>query len=119
MSNAVVGMFGKVVFAGAEVLEIENWEVTPKADAPETSTMSSGGNREYKIGMKGWSGSFATIAPVNLVGSVGVGSFQVGTAASPVYSGTVLITQNAIAATYDGIVKYSHTFQGSGPFGVA
>lgn len=121
-SNAVVGMSGKVIFSGAEVVEVTDWGVEPVADTPETSSMSSGGNREYKIGMKGWTGNFNTNNFINLNASVAVGSFYVGSAAAsynPVYSGTVLIKSAPVAATYDGIVKYSHTFQGSGPLTVS
>jgi hypothetical protein len=116
MSNAVVGMLGKVMF-GTEVTEIGAWSIERGADAIDSTSMSSGGKKEFKVGLTSWNGSFETINYVNLHGSVGVGSFYTGTAASsttPVFAGTVIITNAGVAAPHDNLVRYAHTFQGSG-----
>ena len=118
MSSAVTGTIGKVIVAGSEVVEIRNWTIDRNMDSPETSSMTSAGNREYKGGMKGWSGSFETVKYVNLHGTEAVGSFQVGATASastPIFAGTVLITNAPVNVPFEDTVAYAHTFQGSGP----
>jgi len=121
MSSAVTGKEGRVKFpTTTEVTEIRNWQIDRPMDTPETSSMSSNSNREYKSGMKGWTGSFETIKFVDLAGSEAVGTFSVGsaaaaTASTPRFSGTVLITNAPIEVPYDDTVSYKHTFQGSGP----
>jgi predicted secreted protein len=122
MSDAVVGLRGKVTFSGTEITEIQKWSITPTGKEINTSSMSSGGNYEYKMGMKGWSGSFDTIKYLNLHGSTAIGSFFVGSVAStnePVYHGTVLITSIPITTDYDDKVVWSHSFQGSGALTIA
>jgi len=124
MSEAVTGKDGKLLIAGSgEILEIRNWNIDRNLDTPETSSMSSVENwREFKAGMKGWSGSFETIKFTDLVATEAVGSFYVGDSASgsePIFSGTVLITNAPVAVPYDDTVAYAHTFQGSGPCTVA
>jgi len=123
MSDAVTGIIGKVGIVGSgEILEIRNWTMDRNLDVPETSSMSSGGNREYKAGMKGWAGSFETIKFVDLHGTEAVGTFQVGASASastPVFTGTILITNAPVNVPFDDTVAYAHTFQGSGPVAVA
>jgi len=121
MSNAVVGKSGKVIFSNSEVVAIKNWKIDRNTDAVETSSMSSGGNRSYKGGMKDWGGSFETNEFVDLAGQTAVGSFSVGTAAAtstPIFSGTVIITNAPVDAAFDGVVAYAHTFKGSGPCAV-
>lgn len=123
MSDAVTGKTGKVLIEGTgEILEIRNWTMDRNLDTPETSSMSSNGWREFKAGMKGWSGSFETIKFVDLHGTEAVGSFYVGAAASgsePIFSGTVNITNAPANVPFDDTVAYAHTFQGSGPLTVA
>ena len=116
MSSAVVGMSGKILI-GTEVTEIRNWSIDRNADAVDSTSMSSSGKREFKVGVTSWSGSFETINYVSLHGSAAIGSFYTGTAASsttPVYAGTVIITNAGVATSFDGLVVYAHTFQGSG-----
>ena len=118
MSDAVSGQNGKILFTGGTIIEIRNWNIARPADALDTTSMSSGGWKENKIGLKGWSGDFEVIKYVDLHGSQALGSFYVGTAAgttTPVFAGTISITDAGIATPYDNIVAYRHTFQGSGP----
>jgi len=116
MSNAVTGKSGKVTI-GSEVVAIRNWTIDRNMDVPETSSMSSNGHREFKAGMKGWSGSFETVTYVDLHGTESLGTFYVGsaaTASTPTFTGTVLVTNAPINVPYDDAVAYAHTFQGSG-----
>jgi predicted secreted protein len=109
-------MFGKILI-GSEVTEIRNWNIDRGADAIDATSMSSGGKKEFKVGLTSWNGSFETINYVNLHGSVAIGSFYTGTAAStttPVFAGTVIITNAGVATPHDNMVAYAHTFQGSG-----
>jgi len=119
MSNAAIGKVGKILLTGATVVEIRNWSIDRDVDQIDTSSMSSGGNREFKPGMAKWSGSFETIAYVDLVTIQNViGSFFVGSAAStltPCYAGTVNISKAPVEVPYDKEVAYKHAFVGSGP----
>jgi predicted secreted protein len=118
-SNAVICKSGTLTFSGSAVVEVRNIRITKKSETIDTSSMSSGGNRERKFGMNDWSGSFEVLAYNNsLQGSAAVGSFCSGTAASsytPMFSGTVLI--GAIDATmqYDKELVLAYSFEGSGP----
>jgi predicted secreted protein len=116
-STAVTGKNGKVII-GAEVAEIRNWKIARPQDTHDTSSMSSGGNREKKHGMKDWNGTFETIKYVDLSGTSVVASFYVGasaTASTPIYSGTILISDAPVNVPYDDVVNYEHAFEGSGP----
>ena len=111
-------MNGVVIMPSGQVLEIRNWSISRPQDIHDTSSSSSGGNRQKKHGMKDWSGSFETIKYIDLSGVAGVGSFKVGataTASTPIYAGTVYIGDPGVACPYDDLVTYSHTFEGSGP----
>lgn len=119
-SQGVTGKSGKVEI-GAEVVDIRNWDIAQPVDAVETTSMSSGGNGEFAVGISRWSGSFETLDWVDLSGTQTVGSFYTGaaaTASTPVFAGTVIVTDAGIAVPYDGVVAYRHTFQGSGPLAV-
>ena len=116
MSNAVSGQSGSVNVGGT-VVEVVKWDITPTTDHLNATSMSSGGWKEGKLGLKGWSGNFETRVWTNFFGSSGVGSFYVGTAASsttPVFSGTVLFQNNAVAVPHDNLTTYNYTFTGSG-----
>jgi hypothetical protein len=118
MSEAVPGKYGKVVIVGTgEVLEIESWDIARPQDVLDASSMSSNGHREKKFGMDDWNGSFTTKKAVDLRGIVAVGSFFTGSAATsstPAYSGTILISDAGINTPFEELVKWNHTFEGSG-----
>jgi len=120
MSDAVTGKSGKVKFpTSTEVTEIRNWTLNRPMETPDATSMSSGGNREKKAGIRDWSGTFETIKFVDLAGQEAVGTLMVdgsgATASTPQFSGTMLISDAPVEVPYDDIVAYKHTFEGSGP----
>ena len=122
MSDAVTGKDGKVLIVGTgEIVEIRNWTLNRPMETPDATSMSSGGVREKKPGIKDGSGSFETINFQDLQGLEAVGSLQVGaaaTASTPIFAGTILITDAPVETPYDDIVSYKHTFECSGPITV-
>lgn len=117
MSQAVTGQNGTVTF-GSKVAEVKGFSVNTDCNTPDITSTDSNGWAEFLAGIKSWSGSFEALTCVNLVGSTGVGSFAVGTAASastPIFSGTVIVKGPSVALAVEGEVRYSYNFQGSGP----
>jgi hypothetical protein len=118
-NNAIFGGFAIVKFSGGTLVECTKWDAAPTAKTLDATTFDSGGWEEVKMGLRGWSGSFETrnLSQVNYLGTIAVGSFYTGTAASsltPVYSGTVMVSDSPISVSYDALITLKHTFKGCG-----
>lgn len=117
MSDAVAGYSGQVKFGGNVVAEVRNWTLSRATKALDATSMSSNGWREKKAGIREFSGSFEMLKYLDIAGSSAVGSFYTGTAAgstTPVFSGTILITDEPTECPFDDLVVYKVTFEGSG-----
>lgn len=117
MSDSVAGYSGKVVFNENVVAEVRNWTVNRPTKALDATSMSSGGWREKKAGVREFSGNFEILKYLDIAGSVAVGSFFTGTAAgsnTPAFSGTILITDEPAECPFDDLVVYKVNFEGSG-----
>lgn len=112
---AVCGKAG-VVNIGAAILEVTQWRMDRNTDALDATSMDSGGNREYVVGLFGWTGTFTTLKFANKTGSQAAATFQVGAAANaanPKYAGAIIITNEPVECTVAGVVQYAYTFTGT------
>lgn len=117
MSQAVSGKSGSVEFS-SKLAEVKGFTLNADCNTPDVTSTDSNGWAEFVAGVKSWSGSFDTLVCVDLVGSVGVGSFKVGTAASastPIFTGTIIVKGPSATLAVEGEVRYSYNFQGTGP----
>jgi predicted secreted protein len=106
---------------GTTLGEIKTWSINPDVNTPDVTSMDSNSWAQKLSGIKSWNGSFESFACANLFGSVGIGSFYVGTAptaSTPVYAGTVIIKGPAVAVDVAGEVRYTYAFEGTGPIAI-
>lgn len=120
MSSAVTGCNGTVTF-GSKVAELKGFTINVDVNTPDVTSTDSNCWAEFLAGIKSWSGSFEALTCVDLIGSVGIGSFAVGTAASastPIFTGTVIVKGPSATLAVENEVRYSYNFQGSGPLAI-
>lgn len=116
MTNAVHGKSG-VVSIGGTISEVTQWSMSRVTDASEATSFTSAGNREYVAGLFGWTGSFTTLVFANKTGLQSAATFQVGATAAanaPVFTGSIIITDEPVAVDVNGVVQYAYTFTGTG-----
>jgi len=116
VTSAVTGKAGSIS-VGATTAEVFAWTMDRNTEAVEATSMDSGGNREYIVGLFGWSGTYSTLRFANRTGSQAAATFQVGASvgtATPTFKGGVIITNEPISCPVDGRVEYAYTFTGTG-----
>jgi len=115
-TSAVTGK-AAVITIGTAVAEANAFSVDRNTDAVEATSFDSAGNREYVAGLFGWSGSFTTLRLINKTGAQAAATFAAGATAgtsNPTIAGAIIITNEPIALTVDGITSYGYTFTGTG-----
>ncbi len=117
------GSEGTVKSGANAIAEIRSYTITETADVLEDTSMGDS-SRTYLSSLKTFSGSIdcfwdetdtngqLTLDPGS---SVTINVFPEGSGSGDTfYTGTVLITERSITASFDGMVEASFSFQGTG-----
>jgi hypothetical protein len=117
------GSEGTVKSGANAIAEIRSYTITETADVLEDTTMGDS-SRTYLSSLKTFTGSIdcfwdetdtqgqLTLDPGS---SVTINIYPEGsTSGDTYYTGTVLITEKSITASFDGMVEASFSFQGTG-----
>jgi len=107
MSTAAIAGFGGQV-TGTGATEVKEWTITLTNDAPEATSFSATGWKEFIPCLQSGSGSFKSNDP----GTVGVhnsASFRAG-ASGLTISGKIIITKVSDSTPVDNIVTFSNDF---------
>jgi hypothetical protein len=117
------GSEGTVKSGANAIAEIRSYTITETADVLEDTTMGDT-SRTYLSSLKTFTGSIdcfwdetdtngqLTLDPGS---SVTINIYPEGsTSGDTYYTGTVLITEKSITASFDGMVEASFSFQGTG-----
>ena len=117
------GSEGTVKSGANAIAEIRSYTITETADVLEDTTMGDA-SRTYLASLKTFTGSIEcywdetdTNGQLTLdVGStVTINIYPEGsTSGDTYYTGSVIITEKSITASFDGMVEASFTFQGTG-----
>lgn len=100
----------------AIIAGIKSWSLDYVSDALETTDFADLGVRAYKAGASSWSGSFEGVkdaAPTD-IGSLTVLELRESTDTTQKWTGAALITGIHPTVSFDGVVTYTHDFQGTG-----
>ncbi len=125
------GSNGKVMMkSGADTLTavaaVRSWTATFTRDTVEDTSMNNSGYRTHKKGLQSWSGSMeivyddSTQAAVQTAmdpdtdAAVMVEFYPDESVVGTLFSGTVIVTEFAVTASYDGLVTASVSFTGTG-----
>ena len=117
------GSEGTVKVGANAVAEIRSYTITETADTLEDTTMGDAA-RTYLASLKSFSGSMdvfwdetdttgqVALAPGD---SVTINIYPEGsTSGDTYYTGSVIVTEKSITASFDGMVEASISFQGTG-----
>lgn len=117
------GSEGTVKVGANAVAEIRSYTITETADTLEDTTMGDSA-RTYLASLKSFSGSMdvfwdetdtngqVALAPGD---SVTINIYPEGsTSGDTYYTGSVIVTEKSITASFDGMVEASISFQGTG-----
>lgn len=117
------GSEGTVKSGANAIAEIRSYTITETADVLEDTTMGDS-SRTYLASLKTFTGSIdcfwdetdtngqLTLDPGS---SVTINIYPEGSSSGDTYyTGTVLITEKSITASFDGMVEASFSFQGTG-----
>jgi hypothetical protein len=117
------GSEGTVKSGANAIAEIRSYTITETADVLEDTTMGDS-SRTYLASLKTFTGSIEcfwdetdtngqlTLDPGS---SVTINIYPEGsTSGDTYYTGTVLITEKNVSASFDGMVEASFSFQGTG-----
>lgn len=117
------GSEGTVKVGANAVAEIRSYTITETADTLEDTTMGDAA-RTYLSSLKSFSGSMDvfwdetdTTGQVALApgASVTINIYPEGsTSGDTYYTGSVIVTEKSITASFDGMVEASISFQGTG-----
>jgi predicted secreted protein len=117
------GSEGTVKSGANTIAEIRSYTITETADTLEDTTMGDA-SRSYLASLKTFTGSiecFWDETDAQGQGSLDVGSsvtinvYPEGSQTGDVYyTGTVIVTEKTITASFDGMVEASFSFQGTG-----
>jgi len=117
------GSEGTVKVGANAVAEIRSYTITETADTLEDTTMGDAA-RTYLASLKSFSGSMDvfwdetdTTGQVALApgSSVTINIYPEGsTSGDTYYTGSVIVTEKSITASFDGMVEASISFQGTG-----
>jgi len=117
--TSISGKGGFVKYSGGtEITGIKSWTIDAVVDAIETTDFADAGVRAYIAGCSGWSGSFEGYkegaTPDILSGTVYSADFGESDTTGQHWTGDILITGSSANVSFDGVVAYSYTFQGTG-----
>lgn len=117
------GSEGTVKSGANAIAEIRSYTITETADTLEDTSMGDT-SRTYLASLKTFSGSIdcfwdetdtngqITLAPGS---SVTINIYPEGsTTGDTYYTGSVIVTEKSVTASYDGMVEASFSFQGTG-----
>ena len=117
------GSEGTVKSGANAIAEIRSYTITETADTLEDTTMGDA-SRTYLASLKTFSGSIdcfwdetdtngqLTLSPGS---TVTINIYPEGsTSGDTYYTGSVIVTEKSITASYDGMVEASFSFQGTG-----
>ena len=117
------GSEGTVKSGANAIAEIRSYTITETADTLEDTTMGDT-SRTYLASLKTFTGSIdcfwdetdtngqLTLSPGS---SVTINIYPEGsTSGDTYYTGSVIVTEKSVTASYDGMVEASFSFQGTG-----
>ena len=117
------GSEGTVKSGANAIAEIRSYTITETADVLEDTTMGDS-SRTYLASLKTFSGSIECFwdetdtngqLTLDPGASVTINIYPEGsTSGDTYYTGTVLITEKNVSASFDGMVEASFSFQGTG-----
>lgn len=117
------GSEGTVKVSSNAVAEIRSYTITETADVLEDTTMGDS-SRTYLSSLKTFTGSIDCFwdetdtngqLALDPGSSVTINIYPEGsTSGDTYYTGTVLITEKTVTASFDGMVEASFSFQGTG-----
>ena len=117
------GSEGTVKSGANAIAEIRSYTITETADTLEDTTMGDS-SRTYLASLKTFSGSIECFwdetdtngqLTLDPGASVTINIYPEGsTSGDTYYTGTVLITEKNVSASFDGMVEASFSFQGTG-----
>jgi len=117
----LAGKSGDVTVGGSSVGDVKSWSLDYAVDALEVTDMDDDGVRAYIPGCSGWSGSFECNkdgAP-EAIGSEIALVLKESDTANQQFNGQAIITGLSVSTSFDGVVTYNYTFQGTGALTVA
>jgi len=109
----------------AAVAQVRSWNISHSRDTVEDTSMGDS-FRTHKKGLESWSGSMEIIfddsvsSEVNSAlnpstdTAIGIELFPDVSVVTTKFSGTIIVTEWAITASYDGLTTASVSFTGSG-----
>ena len=109
------------VYALAMVSGVKSWSLDSVTDALEVTDMDDSGARAYIAGCSGWSGSFEGNkdgAPLSIGTEVRLALAESQTSGQ-CWLGLAIITGVSPASSFDAVVGYAYSFQGSEALEVA
>ena len=117
------GSEGTVKSGANAIAEIRSYTITETADVLEDTTMGDA-SRTYLASLKTFTGSIECYwdetdtngqLTLDVGSSVTINIYPEGsTSGDTYYTGSVIITEKSITASFDGMVEASFTFQGTG-----
>ena len=115
--GAITGTQGNVTFLTGYTTGVYSWTIDYVADALESTTFTSGGYRDYIVGLLSWGGTYECrlddAIPIRHPGRPrAIASFL----AHPgvIYVGNIIITGVSLGVAVDGVCSATFTYQGSG-----
>ena len=118
-----LGKDGVIEVGGNAVAEIRSYSIDETMDTVESTAMGAT-SREYKVGLKSFSGSadvYFDDTDTTGQGALTVGTsasieigFEGGTTGDHSLSGTILVTGRTITGSFDGMVEATISFTGTG-----
>ncbi len=117
------GSEGTVKSGANAIAEIRSYTITETADVLEDTTMGDA-SRTYLASLKTFSGSIECFwdetdnngqLTLDVGSSVTINVYPEGSSTGDMYyTGSVIITEKSITASFDGMVEASFSFQGTG-----
>lgn len=112
----LAGKSGDVTVGGTPIGDVKSWSLDYTVDALEVTDMDDAGVRAYIPGCSGWSGSVEVNkdgAPETIGSEIALILLESDTA-NQCWTGQAIITGISVATSFDGVVSYTYSFQGTG-----
>ena len=112
----LAGKSGDVTVGGTPIGDVKSWSLDSVVDALEVTDMDDDGVRAYIPGCSGWSGSVEVNkdgAPETIGSEIAL-VLKESETANQLWSGQAIITGVGVATSFDGVVTYTYSFQGTG-----
>lgn len=119
------GKAGSITIGAANELLFRSWTIDYNQEALEVTSYSSGGAREYAVGLTGWSGSaegFVDGTTVPVLDSAATSATfydATDTTNGNLWTGDVIVTGMSFNPAVDGTSTCNITFQGTGALSIS